>query len=390
MNSRYAILPAAIALMCGVSSADFKYTQQSQVTGGALVSMTKTLGVFSKNARQITEPQTSTIMLKGNRLRQEHSTGEIEIIDLDSKRFIRIDPATKTYSSTTFDEFKAALQRAQEKAKEDQAKALKEHPDAQNIKIVPKFDAQATGQSKTILGLTANEMKLNMQMLMQSDDPKYKDQMQNASMTMTSDSWIAPDVPGQEELQQFSMKLAKELDWLPGAMAGSFNMAGPQFGPAMDEFRKNAAKMKGLPLLQYVSMGTAANGAAMPTQPPAQQQQQQGQVQQAAQDAATQTAQNQAQQEAANSAIPSSAKDAVSQSIGGMFGGFGHKKKKDQPAPTTTAASTTAQPGAGTGSLMDMTTQVTSYSNSALDASLFQIPAGYTEVKKNPDDVVGK
>src|SRR5579862_1844890 len=141
MNSRYAILPAAIALMCGVSRADFKYTQQSQVTGGALVSMTKTLGVFSKNARQITEPQTSTIMLKGNRLRQEQSTGEIEIIDLDSKRFIRIDPATKTYSSTTFDEFKAALQRAQEKAKEDQAKALKEHPDAQNIKIVPKFDA---------------------------------------------------------------------------------------------------------------------------------------------------------------------------------------------------------------------------------------------------------
>jgi len=377
--------------MAGMSRADFKYTQQSQVTGGALVSMSKTLGVFSKNAKQLTEPQTSTTMLKGNRLRLERSTGEIEVIDLDSKRFIRIDPATKTYTSQTFEEFKAALRQAQEKAKAEQAKAMKEHPDAQNIKIVPKFDAQATGQSKTILGLTANEMKMNMQMLMQSDDPKYKDQMQNASMTMTADSWIAPDVPGQEELQQFYMKLAKELDWLPGMMAGSFNMASPQFGPAMDEFRKNAVKMKGLPLLQYTSMGTAANGASMPTQPPAQQQQQQGQVQQAAQDAATQTAQNQAQQEVATSAIPSSAKDAVSQSIGGMFGGFGHKKKKDQPAPTTTASTnTTAQPAAGTGSLMDMKTEVTSFSNSSLDASLFQVPAGYTEVKKNPDDVLGK
>ena len=43
--------------MCGLSRADFKYTQQSKITGGSIVSMTKTLGVFSKNARQLTDPQ---------------------------------------------------------------------------------------------------------------------------------------------------------------------------------------------------------------------------------------------------------------------------------------------------------------------------------------------
>src|ERR1700730_16610517 len=114
---KYVSLVITLFLMCDPSRADFKYTQQSKVTGGALVGMTKTLGVFSKNMRQVTEPQISTTMLKDNRLREERATGEIEIIDLDGRRFIRIDPAKKTYTVMTFDEFKAALQRAKERAK---------------------------------------------------------------------------------------------------------------------------------------------------------------------------------------------------------------------------------------------------------------------------------
>src|SRR5215472_3137706 len=98
MNKMYVILPIALVLTCGVSRADFKYTQQSQITGGALVSMTKTLGVFSKNMRQMNEPQLSTTMVKGNRLRSEHATGEVQVIDLDGRRFIYLDPAKKTYS----------------------------------------------------------------------------------------------------------------------------------------------------------------------------------------------------------------------------------------------------------------------------------------------------
>ena len=160
------MLPIAFLLMSGISRRRFKYTQQSQVTGGALVSMSKTLGVFSKNARQITEPQTSTTMLKGNRLRQEHSSGEIEIIDLDARRFTYIDTAKKQYSTMTFDEFKAAMLRARP-SEGRTGEGDEGAPGRANIKIVPKFDALATGQSQTILGLTANEMKLNMQMLMQ-------------------------------------------------------------------------------------------------------------------------------------------------------------------------------------------------------------------------------
>ncbi len=368
---------ALVVMLAGASvcHADFKYTQSSKVTGGTIVAMTKTLGVFSKNARQITEPQLSTIMVKGNRMRSEHSNGQIEIIDLDGKRFINLDSTKKTYSTMTFDEFKAAMQKAQERAKEEQAKATAQNPQAANVKITPKFSVQETGASKTILSLPTKEMKWRMDMEIQSTDPKAQQQAQSASMTMNSDAWIAPSVPGYDEMQTFYVRMAKELNWLPNTMGG---MAGinPQIGPAMQEFQKNAATVKGMPLLQNVSMGMAGTGVqpnqaanASPTNPPTQQPLPTDQT----------------------TSVPTNTKDAIYKGLGGMFGGFGKKKKAD-PAPGCAPAADAcdATPGAQTstpGSLMDMEIQVTSYASTALDGSLFDIPSGYTQVAKDPNQM---
>jgi len=270
-----------VILLCGLSRADFKYTQQSKITGGTLLSMTKTLGAFSKNARQMTDPQVSTMMLKGNRLRDEHADGTVEIIDLDGRRFIRIDPAKKTYSTMTFEEFKAALERAQARAKEEQAKAAAKHPESADFKMIPKMQSQETGATRTILNLPTKELKWRLDMEIQSNDPKVQQQMQSATMSMNSDSWIAPSVPGYDEVRQFYIRMAKELDWLPGTMGNMMGM-NPQMGQAMQEFRKNSVKLQGMPLLQNVSFGmsgtgmpqnTGAGSQAQASQPASQQQQ---------------------------------------------------------------------------------------------------------------------
>jgi hypothetical protein len=39
--------------------------------------------------------------------------------------------------------------------------------------------------------------------------------------------------------------------------------------------------------------------------------------------------------------------------------------------------------------MMDMTMEVTSFSNNSLDMSLFDIPVGYTQVQQNPDEMFG-
>ena len=295
------ILLFVVGCGVGISHADFQYSQTTKITGGALVGMTKTLGVFSKNARQMTDPQTSTVMLKNNMLRTEHADGRIDIIDAEGKKFINIDTAKKTYSTMTFDEFKAALQKAQERAKEEQAKEVSKHPEAANVKITPKIDMQETGASKTLLNLPTKEVKMKVDMQIESTDPKAQEKAQSMAMTVTSDSWVAPSVPGYGEVHDFYVKLAKELDWLPGAMgnmAGGMNM-NPQMGPAMEEFRKNAVKLQGMPLLQTMSMGMGAQGQQMQAPPP------------------QETSQNQ-------DSKPTSAREALAKGLGGMFG---HKKK---------------------------------------------------------------
>lgn len=360
----------------GTSRADFKYTQQSKVTGGALVGVTKTLGVFSKNARQLTEPQISTTMVRGNRLRTEQATGTVDIIDLDGRRFIHIDTMKKTYTVQTFEQLKQQLVQAQEKMKAEQAKAAAKHGDAQSITMVPKFDMQATGATRTVMNIPAKEMKMRVDMLMKSTDPKTEADLEKSNMStwMTADSWYGT-IPGYDEVRQFYMKMAKELDWLPG----SVGMANPQMTQAAEEFKKNAIKMDGMPLVQYTSFGMAASGQA------GQGSTGQGSTGQGstAQGSQPQSQPAPSQTSSSDNSTPTNARDAISKSLGGLF------KKKQQPQTDSTAnssggsaASNTPPPPAPVaGSMMDMTIEVTSYSKDSLDASLFEVPAGYAQAQ---------
>ena len=56
MASGRVCLWAWLIVLAATCRADFKYTTTSQITGGALVIPSKTASVFSKNARQMTEP----------------------------------------------------------------------------------------------------------------------------------------------------------------------------------------------------------------------------------------------------------------------------------------------------------------------------------------------
>ena len=333
----------ASALLFSLSTpcfADFQYTETSKITGGTAAGAVKFAGVFSKDARQATQGTTSTISFKGNKMRREDSLGQVEIIDLDGRRITHIDTKKKTYSTMTFDEMRAQMEEARKKAAEQQAKHNK---DQGNVKIVPKIQVTAGTGTKKLLDYTAKEMKVRVDMEMQSDDPKAKGQ--TANMWVNSDSWIAP-VKGYDEVKRFYMRMAKELDWVPGAVLG----ANPQISPAMVEYRKSAATLNGMPLLSMVSVGMAGQA---------------GEPQQ--------TSQSDQKQSSGN---------PITQGIGGIFG---RKKKKDDAAQQDNASansgSSNAPPSGTPGSLMDTTIEVTSVSTSAVDASLFQVPEGYKLVQ---------
>lgn len=358
MKLRSVLAIAAVGVVtAGTSRADFKYTQQSKVTGGALAGVTKSLGVFSKSARQMNEPQNSTTMVRGNRMRTEQSTGEVEIIDLDGRRIVHIDPAKKTYSVVTFDQIKQQVEQAQAKAKEEQTKSVPKNDDKQSVTMVPKFDMQATGQTGTVMNLPVKEIKMRIDMLFQSTDPKTQADLEKSksSIWMTGDSWYGT-IPGYEEVRQFYVKMAKEVNWLPGSMG----MSNAQMGQAAAELRKNAVKVDGMPLVQFTSFGLASNG-------------QTGQG--AGQDSAGQPPQN---QNSSNDSTPTSPKEALAKGIGGLFG---KKKEKQQQNEAAKDPNAIPAPAPIPGSMMDMKIEVLSYSKESLDASLFEIPAGYTQVQ---------
>jgi hypothetical protein len=232
----------------------------------------------------------------------------------------------------TFDEMRAQLEESRRKAAEQQAK----HKDQGNVKIVPKIQVTAGTGTKKLLDYTAKEMKVRVDMEMQSDDPKTKGQ--TANMWVNSDQWVAP-VKGYDEVKHFYMRLAKELDWVPGALLN----ANPQISPAMVEYRKSAATLNGMPLLSMVSVGMAGQAGAPQT----------------------------------SSQSNDDKKSSGNPITGGIGGIFGRKKKKDDSAPQD---SSSEAPTGTPGSLMDTTVEVTSVSTNAVDAGLFQIPAGFKQV----------
>ncbi len=349
MNRKVAVLVASMVMgACGWARADFKYTEQSRLTGGVLAGAMKFVGVFSKKAR---EPMVSTVYVEGNRMRREDAEGKVQIIDLDGRRIISVDPRQQTYSVVTFDQMRQAIERARAKAEAEQKKQAK-NP---NVKIVPKFQVTPGAGSRVILGQNTHEVKVSVQMEMQSDDPQA--QGQKATFWMNSDDYVAPSVPGYEQLRAFNMKMARELDWVPGKLFGG----NVQMSSAMAEAAKNGSELKGFPLLQYISFGAAGTGAGEGGPSSAQ-------------------AQPQAQPQArpANPLSMSPSGLAV-KTLGGMFGR--HKKKNADEESADAGGGAAGPPPSTPGSLAEMTIEVTSYSNGPLDSSLFDIPAGYRQIE---------
>jgi hypothetical protein len=118
----------------------------------------------------------------------------------------------------------------------------------------------------------------------------------------------------------------------------------------MAEVYKEVSKLDGMPVLQNVKM--SAEG-----QPPSQSQgETQGQAQ-------------------APQAPPTSVGSALGSALGGRFG-LGRRKKKDD-TDQTAAPATQGTPG----SLLEMTTELSNFSAAPVDASRFEVPAGFKQVE---------
>ena len=176
--------------------------------------------------------------------------------------------------------------------------------------------------------------------------------------------WVAPAVAGYDEIANFHRRMAEKIAWAPG---GGMMMSSSEISKGMAELYKEGSKLNGVPVLQIIRMGGPGGDA---------QGQQQGQAPQ--------------QQQQQPRAEKPSAGGALGGALGGRlggFGGFGRKKKpaaeEQQPAPAAQTEQAPAQQAGAPGSLLEMTSELSGFSAAPVDASKFEVPAGFKLVKKD-------
>lgn len=350
-----------LGVLVGMSTAlyaDFTYTETTQITGGSMLSMMKVAGTFSRQARQIGQPIVSTVAIKGNRMARINPD-RTEIIDLDAETITSIDTVKREYTVVTFQQMKQQMEAAAEKAKAQQQKSGQAPPPEQPSNTDVKFDVHVrnTGLSRDVAGLNASESILTMNM-----NATDKTSGQTGSMAITNDMWLAPEIPGYDEVKEFYRKYALKMGTvfssaINPAMLAQYRGA----GQGMADMAKEMSKLKGTPVLQVTRMGMTTDGKPLP-----------------AASEAPLPADNSPAMPSAGEVAQQSVSSAIASKLGG-FGGFGHKKKADA-APTDSGSGTASGAPPTSSVLMETNTQLASFSRTVSDAS-FGVPAGFKQVQ---------
>jgi hypothetical protein len=335
------------------SFADFRYDETTQITGGTIVSMMKFVGAFSKDAKKTMDPITSTVLVQGNRMARINPD-QTEIIDLDKETITTIDHKKKQYTVMTFEQMKQQMEEAVKKAKVQQAKASQpQGNDAPPPKMNFKVNVRNTAATKNVAGLDAKESILSMEL-----EGTDQQSGQTGGLAITNDMWMAPEIPGYDEVRDFNKRFAVKMGMVFGdTFKPTVAALQPGSAEGMAEMAKEMSKLKGVPVMQVMRMGSTTNGQPLP--------------------AASEAPLPASNRPSAGDVAKQSASSAITSKLGG-FGGFGKKKAQDQPAPDQSQSGQTATPTQSV--LMESSTQMASFSSAPINSSQFSVPAGYAQI----------
>lgn len=341
-------LTCVLAVVSAHAYADVTYQETTQITGGTVMNMMKVAGTFSKQARQAGDPVVTTVTLKGNRMMRA-GKDRTEIIDLDAGSITIIDHLRKQYTTMTFEQMRQQLDAEMAKAKSQQTKQTQQaNSDASNVDVKFNVKVKNTGATKDVEGIGTKESILTMTM-----DATDQKSGQTGALAITNDMYMAPDIPGYDEVREFNKRYALKMGVVMSGAVSPQMMAAmgqPASSKGMADMVEEMSKLKGIPVLQIMRMGTTANGtplpaaseAPLPAGPP-----------------------------------PPTAGEIARQSVMNSlpFGGFGHKKKQED-APS---ADTNGQPAAAV--LIESNTQMKGFSKAPVDPNVFALPTGYKQVE---------
>ena len=354
MKSRLGVVLVLFIALPPWVFADFQYQETTKITGGSIVQMMKVAGVFSKQARQVTEPVTSTVLVKGNRM-AHIDANTTEIIDLDKETITNIDHQKKQYTVMTFEQMKQAMERAAAEARKRQAEQNQSNQPQNQAEMNFTVNVRSTGATKQVSGVDAKEAILTM-----AAEATDKQTGEKGALNITNDMWMAPAIPGYDEVRAFQRRFAEKMGTMFNQTLGSSLAAtNPAAAQGMGDLAKEMAKVQGMPVLQITRMGSTADGKPLPAASEAPLPDSSGPEMPSAGDVAKE-----------------SVKSSISSKIPG-FGGFGRKKKQQEEPPKE--ADQKQQPTMMV--LMETSMEMGGFSSASIDDARFQVPAGYKQIE---------
>lgn len=352
-------------LIGGGLRADFSYEEISKLTGGSILKMTRWIPGAGKS---LTDPTTTQVFLKGNRLAQVNDK-RISIIDIDKETMTEVDMEKKTYSVVTFAEMQKFMEvMSQRMAQMQQDPNVKDA----NVQWNFKVEVKETGATKNFSGADAKEFLVKLIVEAQG---QTEGQPAAMNMDMVNNMWMAPKVAGYDEVQKFYVRMAQKMAWTPGV--NPMLTTRPGMSQGLKKMAEETQKLEGIPVFTVTKiMGMGMPGFSGPGMPSS------ADVSGAAGNAAGRRAENEAAGQIGR-ASGGRLGGLAGAAAGGMLGGFGRKKAStpppDQPAPDKPAPEAKPQPTSDV--LMEMTTEKRNFSSAAVPGEKLGVPAGFKQVE---------
>ena len=365
---------ATLILATSVASADVTVENRVAVTGVGLMSAGNMSGT-TKTAISGERLRTDSDIQLQSRLVRMLAHGAVgptaEIVRLDADKIDRLDLNKKQYTEQTFEELRARLQQALDKAQEKDKdskdpgspEAQKPMDDSKCEWLDPKVDVRRSGEKATYAGYAAERLTI-----IASQPCKDKETGAICEVALSLDEWLAPALSANTEAEKFhrayAQKLGLDLTSGRGGYGGGGDInqrAQAMFGRYQGIWSQVIAKtrdLKGYPVRTTFAFAFGGEQCKNAQQPPPQQ--------------------NSDNSAASTPTTPGGLAGQVAGKLGSMF----HRKKDDAPA-TTDPAAPAAAPALPDGlvPLITMNSELVSISTAGVSPDLFEVPADFKKTE---------
>lgn len=365
-----ALSVAGCLLLAGPAIADVTIEQKINVEAGGALSMAAMQGTTVTRIAADKSRTDSNLEFKSGLLRTfAGGAGKTtDIVRLDEELIINLDHKHKRYTEITFAEMRKRSEEALQQFREMQEADDAGQATATDLPVEEQdcewsdavVTVESSGEKQKIARQKAEKMLITA-----TQSCRNPDTGKVCELTWTLEQWLAPKVPGGDEVQAFWQRYAEKLGL--GDTVGQVNVTGmaqifSQYQQGWDEIRHKVGEAEGYPVKTVMQL--EIGGAECTTA--------------AGQPISNESVFGDAMADAAGSAAAESVGDAAGGAVGGaiaksLFSVFGKKKK---PKPVAAA-----EPQTGSVRLFRVTTETTAIKSKKVSADQFEVPAGFTLVE---------